>query len=313
MRAAVYDEFGAADRISVRSVEVPEVQEGEVLVRIRAAAVNPVDSAVREGYLNSFIPVSFPAIPGWDMAGVIEERGYSARRFEVGDEVYGYARRPIVQYGTFAEYIVLPESYLALKPKTLSFEESAGIPLTGLTAFQSLVDIGRLQPGQSVLILGASGGIGTMGIQIAREKGATIIGVASSRNHAFMRELGADHCIPYEDTDIAAEIRLLFPDGVDLIFDAASGETLKSSLGALKEGGRLVSILNRGEDLPDGLDFHYLFVEPNSTELTALAELADEGRLKVPVSATFSLENTTEAMRLIETRHTQGKIVVVPG
>lgn len=312
MKAAVYDRFGPESELRIEMVGIPEVKEGEVLVRIKAAAVNPVDAAVKEGHLKSFIPVEFPVIPGWDMAGIVEERGFSARRFEIGDEVYAYARRPVVRYGTFAEYIVIPETYLALKPKTLSFEEAAGIPLTGLTAFQCLIDAGHLQPGQTVLILGASGGIGTMGIQIAREKEATVIGVASAANHDFMRDLGADYTIDYNGADIGAEVRTIARDGVDLIFDAASGESLKKSIKALKPGGRLVSILHDGKDLPEGINFTYVFVEPHSIELTVLAQLADEGKLRVPVSATFTLEQVSEAMKQIETHHTRGKIVITP-
>ncbi|GAB3811871.1 hypothetical protein GCM10028895_02380 [Pontibacter rugosus] len=124
MKVAVYDAFGSADKLEIREIEVPELKEGEVLVKIKAAAVNPVDSAVREGYLKDFLPVEFPAIPGWDVAGVVEERGFSSRRFQKGDDVYAYARRPLVKYGTYAEYIVLPESYLASKPTSLSFEEA---------------------------------------------------------------------------------------------------------------------------------------------------------------------------------------------
>lgn len=312
MRAATYQAFGSAEKIQVTTVDIPELKEGEVLVRVKAAGVNPVDSAVREGHLKSFIPVCFPAIPGWDVAGVVEDRAYSARRFEVGEEVYAYARRPLVQYGTFAEYIVIPESYLAAKPKTLSFEEAAGIPLVGLTAFQALIDLGRLQAGQTVLILGSSGGIGSMGIQIAKAKGAVIIGVAGSSNHDYMKELGADFTIDYNNTDVAEEVRKVATEGVDLIFDAASGDTLLKSLPALKPEGKLISILNTGEGIPSNIHFQYLFVEPNSTELAALAELADEGKLQVHVSARYSLEETAEAMKQIETHHTRGKIVIMP-
>jgi NADPH:quinone reductase-like Zn-dependent oxidoreductase len=312
MRAAVFNEFGSAEKIQISNIDIPELKEGEVLVRVMAASVNPVDSAVREGWLKAVIPVVFPAIPGWDLAGVIEERGYSARRFENGDQVYAYARRPVVQYGSYAEYIVIPESYLALKPKTLSFGEAAAIPLVGLTAFQSLIVAGRLQAKQIVLILGASGGIGTMAIQIAKEKGATVIGVASEKNQAYMKDLGADHTIDYHVSDLDAAIKNLAPEGVDLIFDAASGTTLKRSLSSLKLKGKLVSILNQGKDLPEDIDFQYVFVEPNSTQLSALAELADEGKLKLPALQQFPLEHTAEAMKEIETHHTRGKIVIIP-
>ncbi|WP_245964504.1 NADP-dependent oxidoreductase [Rufibacter immobilis] len=312
MRAAYYEAFGSADQIKVGELEVPELKEGEVLVRIKAAAVNPVDSAVREGHLKQFLPINFPAIPGWDVAGVVEDRGFSARRFAVGDEVYAYARRPLVQHGTFAEYIALPESYLARKPQNLSFEETAGIPLVGLTAYQSLFDAGNLQAGQTVLILGASGGIGTLGIQLAKNCGATVIGVASQKNHAFMQELGAHHTIDYNGQDVGEAVKAIAPDGVDLIFDAASGETLTQSLKALKPDGKLVSILNQGQDLDKNLNFQYVFVEPNSAELDILCELAEAGKLKVHVSQTYPLDQAAEAMRQIETHHTKGKIVIVP-
>lgn len=311
MRAAYYEAFGSADNLKVGELEVPQLKEGEVLVKLKAAAVNPVDAAVRAGHLKAFLPTVFPVVPGWDMAGVVADRGFSARRFIAGDEVYAYARRPVVQWGTYAEYIVLPETYLALRPQRLSWEEAAGIPLVGLTAYQSLYIAGNLQKGQTVLILGASGGIGTLAIQLARAKGAEVIGVASKKNHAYMKELGATHTIDYHNTHIGEAVKQLYADGVDLIFDAASGETLQQSLTALKKNGTLVSILNHGTDIDKSINFHYVFVEPNATQLSHLRELADEGQLKVPVSKTYSLNETAEAMRQIESHHTTGKIVIV--
>ncbi|MFA1773218.1 NADP-dependent oxidoreductase [Rufibacter glacialis] len=312
MRAAYYHEFGGPENIEVGTLKVPELQEGEVLVRVMAAGVNPVDNAVLAGWLNSKLPVQFPAIPGWDVAGVVEDRGFSARRFHVGDEVYAYARRPTVQHGTFANYIVLPESYLAHRPKNLAWEAAAGIPLVGLTAYQSLFDAGQLEHGQTVLILGASGGVGSLGIQLAKWKGATVVGVASQKNHAFLKDLGADHTVDYKNTYVGQAVKELFPEGVDLIFDGASGETLQQSLEALKPGGKLVSILNTGEDLDPGIDFQYVFVEPNSRQLEHLRELAEAGSLKVHVSQVYSLNQAAEALRQIASHHTTGKIVVVP-
>ncbi|GAB2532586.1 NADP-dependent oxidoreductase [Rufibacter soli] len=310
MKAAFYKEFGDTDKIIVGQLNVPAVGEGEVLVRIKAAAVNPVDNAVMAGYLSQFLPNGFPTIPGWDVAGVVEERGFSARRFQVGDEVYAYARRPTVQWGTFAEYLVIPESYLAHKPKSHSFEEAAGIPLVGLTAYQSLFDAGNLQAGQTVLILGASGGVGSLGIQLAKEKGATVIGVASQKNHGFMIDLGADHTLDYNGTNIGEALKQLFPQGVDLIFDCASGETLRQSLAALKPGGTLVSILHQGEGLDKSINFKYVFVEPNALQLEELRALAEAGKLKVHVSGTYTLDQTAEALQQIATHHTTGKIVI---
>jgi len=311
MRAALYKEFGGPEKVTIGTIDVPELKEGEVLVRIKAAGVNPVDYAVREGYLKDFLPQNFPTIPGWDMAGVVEDRGFAARRFEIGDEIYAYVRRPTVQYGTFAEYIVIPESYLANRPKNISWEEAAGIPLVGLTAYQSLYDVGQLKEGQTVLILGASGGVGSLGIQLAKAKGATVIGVASQQNHDFMRELGADYTIDYKTEHVGETTRNFAPDGVDLIFDCTSGETLKQSVTALKPNGKLVSILNHGEDLDKSINFTYVFVEPNSKQLDHLRELAEAGKLKVHISKTYTLDEAAEALKQIQTLHTKGKIVVV--
>ncbi|MDQ4139653.1 MAG: NADP-dependent oxidoreductase [Bacteroidota bacterium] len=312
MKAAVYEEFGGPEKIQIRTVSLPELKEGEVLVRVKAAGVNPVDYAVREGYLKDYLTHAFPIIPGWDVAGIVEDRGFSARRFSVGEAVYAYARRPVVQYGTFAEYLVIPESYLARKPENISFEEAAGIPLVGLTAYQSMFDAGNLQSGQTVLILGASGGVGSLGIQLAKVKGARVIGVASEKNHDFMKQLGADFTVDYNQGDIGATIKKLVPDGVDLIFDCASGETLQQSLSALKPTGKLVSILHHGQSLSPDINFQYVFVEPNSTQLEHLRELANNGQLKVHVSQTYTLDQAVEALNQIQTHHTTGKIVIVP-
>lgn len=312
MKAAYYEAFGEIEVLKIGELPLPAVKEGEVLVKIKAAAVNPVDMAVQRGMLNSFLPATFPVVPGWDVAGIVEDRGYAARRFNIGDEVYAYARRPFVQWGTFAEYMVIPESYLALRPKTLSWEETAGIPLVGLTAYQSLYVAGNLQPGQTVLILGASGGIGTLGIQLAKAKGATVIGVASAKNHAYMKEMGADHTIDYHNTHIGEATRQIAGQGVDLFYDAASGETLQQGLMALKEGGTVVSILNRGENIDKSINFHYVFVEPHAAQLDDLRTLADGGKIKVPISEIFPLDKAADALRQIATHHTRGKIVIVP-
>ncbi|WP_017730523.1 NADP-dependent oxidoreductase [Nafulsella turpanensis] len=312
MRAANYSEFGGPEKVKVSSMEVPELKEGEVLIRVKAAGVNPVDAVIREGYYKDMMPHSLPVIPGWDVSGVVEERGHAARRFEVGDEVYAYARRPEVKWGTFAEYIVIPDSYLARKPKNISHDEAAGIPLAGLTAYQSLYGAGNLQEGQRVLIIGASGGVGSFGIQLAKIKGAEVVGVASDKNHAYMRELGADHTIDYKNQHIGQAAKEIYPDGVDLIFDCTSGESLQQGLMALKPSGKLVSILNQGEGIDPGIDFQWVFVEPNVRQLDHLRELAEAGKLKVQVSQTYPLTEAAEALKQIHTLHTTGKIVVVP-
>jgi NADPH:quinone reductase-like Zn-dependent oxidoreductase len=311
MWAAVIHEFGGPEKIKTEILPVPSVQEGEVLVRIQAAGVNPVDTAVREGYMKNRIPHHFPLILGWDMAGIVADIGYSARRFEIGEGVYAYARRPVVRYGTYAEYIVLPESYLAHIPQQISFIEAAGIPLAGLTAYQCLFDAAQLQTGQSVLVLGASGGVGSMAIQLAKYQDAVIIGVASAANQAYMKELGADYTIDYNSGPVGGAVKAIFPQGVDLILDCVSGETLQHSLSALKPGGKVVSILHSGKGLDPAIDFQYVFVEPNSLHLDHLRDLVDSGLLKVHVSRTFPREEAAAAHQQIQSHHTKGKIVLV--
>lgn len=312
MKAVTYHKFGSFENLQVELMDVPEAGEGEVLVRVEAAGVNPVDAAVLKGHLKGAVPHNFPIIPGWDFSGTIEERGFSSRRFDVGEGVYGYARRPVVQWGTFAEYITIPESYLSRRPVNLSPAGSGGIPLVGLTAYQSLYEAGQLEEGQTVLILGASGGVGSMGIQLALARGARVAGVASKANHDYMEELGSESTIDYHDTDVGKAVRDRYPEGVDLIFDCTSGTTLEQSLPALKPDGKLVSILNRGDELDPDIDFEYVFVEPNSRQLDHLRELAEADKLEVHISHKYNMDEAAEALRQIEKLHTRGKIVVKP-
>lgn len=311
MKAAKYEEFGEPENVKVGQMEIPDLKEGEVLVKIKAAGVNPVDEVVLNGTYKDMMPHKLPVIPGWDMAGVIEERGHAARRFEVGDEVYAYARRPEVKWGTFAEYIVIPESYLSNKPGSISFEEAAAIPLAGLTAYQALYEAGGLKEGQTVLILGASGGVGSYAIQLAKARNAKVIGVASKENHEYMRSLGADHCIDYHDRDVGEATKEIFSEGVDLIFDCTSGKSMKESIKALKGEGKMVSILTQKEDIEEDIKFEFVFVEPNSAQLNHIFQLVENNKLKVNISKKYQLDEVSEALKQIKTLHTTGKIVLV--
>ncbi len=311
MKAANYDEFGGVEEVKVSEVDLPELKEGEVLVKIKAAGVNPVDAVVMKGQYKDMMPHHLPIIPGWDMAGVVEKRGHAARRFEKGDEVYAYARRPEVKWGTFAEYIIIPESYLSLRPKNVSWEEAGGLPLAGLTAYQSLYSAGDLKENETVLILGASGGVGSFAIQLSKIRGAKVFAVASKKNHSYMKSLGADHTIDYKNEDIGEAVKKIAPKGVDLIFDCTKGESLKQSLKALKDSGKLVSILSQGEEVDKDINFQFVFVEPNSKQLHHYRELVEEGKIKIEVNKTFPLEKTTDVLAQIKTLHTTGKIVII--
>jgi NADPH:quinone reductase-like Zn-dependent oxidoreductase len=314
MKAAFIEEYGDLTNIKTGQLDKPEAGEGEVLVRVKAAGVNPVDAAVAQGMLKDAIPGEFPLIPGWDVAGVIEEVGHSVSRFSSGDEVYAYARRPKIQYGTFAEYVSLPESYLAERPTNISMEEAGGIPLVGLTAYQSIFDFGELKKGQTLLILGASGGVGTLAIQLAKSVGAKVIGVASEANHEYMKELGADITIDYKNNHVGKAVKKAQPEGVDLIFHCSRGDSFAQVMEAdvLKDGGKVVSITKSKPDISDDIEFKYVFVEPNAEQLEHIAGLADNGKIKVPVSKTYSLEEAGQALQEIEKLHTRGKLVITP-
>jgi len=310
MKAVYYEQFGDLNRLITGELDKPEPGEGDVLLKVKSAGVNPVDAAVARGMLKDVIPTEFPVVPGWDIAGIVEERGHAARRFEKGDEVYAYARRPVIQHGTFAEYISLPESYLAIRPQNVTMEEAGGIPLVGLTAYQSLFDAGSLKEGETLLILGASGGVGSVAIQLAKNVGATVIGVASEKNHEYMKELGADNVIDYSSGDVGEMVREIAPDGVDMIFHCSRGDSLNQSKTTLKPGGRLISITNSEPDVPEDVTFQYVFVEPNAQQLDHLRQLADEGNLTLPVTETYSLDEAGAALRDIESLHTRGKRVI---
>jgi NADPH:quinone reductase-like Zn-dependent oxidoreductase len=313
MKACTIEAFGGRDRLRITDLPTPEAGEGEVLIRIHAAGINPVDWKIREGWLKDMIPHEFPLIPGWDLSGVVEAVGHSARRFTPGDDVYAYARRPVVQYGTYAEYITLPESYVSRKPENLSMTEAASIPLTTLTAYQALFVAGRLKAGQSVFILGASGGVGSSAVQLAVEKGCRVVGLASGRNHEYLKHLGAEFVIDYEQRDFTEGLGEVMPDGVDLVFDCHGGDTLLGGLSCARTGGSLVSITETvDEDLLKQRDvrFAFTFVEPHVPQLDHIRGLIETGRFKANVTQTFPLDQVAQAHEAMETGHTRGKIVL---
>jgi NADPH:quinone reductase-like Zn-dependent oxidoreductase len=312
MKACFIESFGGRDQMKVADLPKPQPGEGEVLVRVHAAGVNPVDWKIREGGLKDLFPHRFPIILGWDMAGVVEAAGPNAGRFKAGDPVYAYARLPEIHNGTYAEYIVLPETHLALKPGNLSMVEAASIPLTALTAYQSL-EAGGLQAGESVFILGASGGVGSCAVQLAAIRGARVVGLASGRNHDYLEALGADAAIDYERGDFIQSLGELLLQGADMVLDCHGGDTLARGLLCVRPGGRVVSIVDTvdAEDLKKrDVRFNYVFVEPSAPQLDLLRGLIESGRFKPQVSHVFDLEQAVEAHAQMETGHTRGKVVL---
>lgn len=316
MRAMVIHQFGGRDQLQPADLPTPVPGRGEVLIRVQAAGVNPVDVKIREGLARTRFPHQFPIILGWDVAGVIESTGPGATRFRAGDAVYAYARKAIVKDGTYAEFVVLPQANVALKPASLDFAEAAAVPLAALTAWQSLFDAAGLQRGQTVLIHAAAGGVGGFAVQLARWKGARVIATASAANHDYVRSLGAHQVIDYQQDDFVAAVRRAVPDGVDVAYDTVGGDVQQRSALAVRKGGVLVSILAFADEAAvraNGVEPRYVFVAPNAGQLKRLAQLIERGKLKVHLAARLPLAEAARAHEMIETRHTRGKIVLEIG
>jgi NADPH:quinone reductase-like Zn-dependent oxidoreductase len=303
MKAITYSEYGSPDVLELTDVPLPKVGPGMVLVKVKTAAVNPVDWKIMAGYLDAAMDLQFPAIPGWDVAGVVESVGIDARQFQPGDEVIAYGRKDYVHGGSFAEYIALPERLLARKPASLGWNESAGLPLAGLTAYQVLNRLG-LTSGETVLIHGGAGGVGSLGIQIAVARGAKVIATASEKNHEFLRSLGAEP-VAYGG-GLADRVRALRPGGVEVVADFAGGN-LDATLAVLAEGGRHASIADSEVEEHGGT---WMWVSPIGADLQELAELVDQRNIRVEVAKVLPLAQSAEAFRLNMEGHTRGKIVV---
>ncbi|ANP56973.1 NADPH:quinone reductase-like Zn-dependent oxidoreductase [Streptomyces griseochromogenes] len=305
MKGISYSRYGGPEVLEYGDVRDPKVGPDQVLVKVRAAAVNPVDWKCREGYLDAVLDVVFPVVPGWDVSGVVVQPGTSVPEFSVGDEVIGYVREDFLSRGTFAEYVAAPVRTLARKPRNLSFEEAAGLPLAGLTAYQVLVKALEVERGETVLVHAAAGGVGSLAVQIAVHLGARVIGTAGEHNHDFVRGLGGEPVAHGEG--LADRVRALVPEGVDAAFDTIGGETLKTSADLLAPEGRLASIAD-SEVLSYG--GRYCFARADAEDLTKLSRLAEEGAVSVHVQETFPLERTADAHRLSQEGRTRGKIVV---
>ena len=305
MRAAVYDQFGSADVLEVREVDNPPVGPDTVLVRAKATSVNPVDWKVREGYLQGAFPHHLPIIPGWDVSGVVEAVGPAVGTgIEVGDEVYGYVRRDDVKFGTAAELVSVPERLVTRKPRSLSFEDAAAVPLAAMTAYQALVEAAQVKAGDRVLVHAAAGGVGHFAVQIATALGAEVIGTASARNHEYVEGLGAATVLDHSAGPISEQL----DEPVDVVLDLVGGPALEDAPKQVRDAERIVSIVDADTVLK--LGGKYVFVRPDMGTLDALTELIEQGRLRVDVTETFTLEQIAEAHRSSESGRTRGKIVI---
>jgi NADPH:quinone reductase-like Zn-dependent oxidoreductase len=306
MKAVRMHEYGGPEVLHYEDAPRPEPAAGEVLVRVHAAAVNPVDWKVRAGQTKGFLDYTLPLIPGWDLSGVVESVGAGVVDWKVGDEVY--SRPDISRNGSYAEYVAVKAPELGRKPKSLDHLGAAAIPLAGLTAWQALFDAAGLAAGQRVLIHAAAGGVGTFAVQLAKWKGAQVIGTASERNHAFLRELGADETIDYNKGPFETVVH-----DVDVVLDTMAGEVRQRSWQVLKKGGILVSILgppSAEEAAAHGVRQAGVFVQPNRAQLEEIGKLVDAGKLRPIVEEVLPLKEAARAHAKNETLHTRGKLVL---
>ncbi|GID27554.1 NADPH:quinone reductase-like Zn-dependent oxidoreductase [Paractinoplanes brasiliensis] len=307
MRAIALDEYGDPDVMKLRDLPDPLVGPDTVRIRVRAAGVNPVDHVIRAGHLQGAYPHHLPLIPGWDVAGVVDQVGPAVTRFRVGEEVMAYARKDSVQHGTYAELVSVTERACAHKPAAMSFAEAGGLPLAGLTALQSLT-AASVGPSDVLLVNAAAGGVGHIAVQIARALGVTrVIGTASSANHDFLRSLGAEP-VEYGDELPKRLADLVGGDGrVDVAVDYHGGDGLKALPKLVRHPVRHASVVDPVVKEQGG---RYVFVRPDGVELETLGSLAAGGRLRVEVAQQFPLEQAAEAHRLIEQGHVRGKVVL---
>ncbi|MGO6741791.1 NADP-dependent oxidoreductase [Rhizobium ruizarguesonis] len=330
MKAFVVDKYKKKGALRLANLPEPELQDNDLLVRIQATAVNVLDSKVRDGEFKLILPYRPPFILGHDVAGTVVKIGPGVRRFKVGDEVY--ARPRDHRIGTFAEFIAVDEADVALKPNNLSMTEAASIPLVGLTAWQALVEVGKVKPGQKVFIQAGSGGVGTFAIQLAKHFGATVATTTSAGNAELARSLGADVVIDYKTQDFEKVL-----SGYDLVLNSQDPKTLEKSLGVLKPGGQLISIsgppdpafagelglnlflklvlrlLSRGVRKKAkrlGIRYSFLFMRAEGQQLGQITALIESGAIRPVVDKVFPFEKTGDALAYVETGRARGKVVI---
>ncbi|MFH8936951.1 NADP-dependent oxidoreductase [Streptomyces griseosporeus] len=308
MHAIVQTAFGGPEVLTCTETDVPEPGAGEVLLRVGGAGVNPGDAVLRSGRVPDL--VTLPWTPGNDVAGVVEHVGPGVTRFAPGDEVYGML--PVSRRGAYAEYTAAPAAALAPKPKNLDLPHAAAVPLAAVTAWTALDALGRVGPGDRVLIHAAAGGVGHVAVQLAAERGAHVIGTARPAKHDWLGELGADELVDYTAVDFRDAVA-----PVDVVLDLVGGAYGGRSLDVLRPGGLLVgAAIDPGVDeaaaAARGLRYAWVTAEPSGQALEPVTERIETGRLRVAVERTYPLAEAAEAHRAIEAKRTTGKLVLVP-
>ncbi len=307
MKAIRLHEFGGPQVLTYEDAPKPEPKEGEVLIKVAAAGVNPVDAMIESGAMEEMAKHTLPLVPGWDAAGTVEMLGPGVTGFTVGDAIFAFA--DIRRDGTYAEYAVIAAEALCSKPASLDFPAAASIPLAGTTAWQALFEEANLQSGQTILIHGAGGAVGAFAVQFAKVKGATVIATATGDDIAYVRSIGANVVVDYktEKFEDAAH-------GVDAVLDTISGETQARSWATLRDGGVLVSTLPGAEAPPEaaarGVQGKSFMAHPDGPQLKEIAGLVDAGKVETRIGQTFPLSEAKQAQETAKSGHTKGKIVL---
>lgn len=307
MRAVRFHGYGEAGVLRCEDAPIPTPGDGELLVKVHAAGVNPADVQFRRGDYQAFVPLPLPFIPGWDVAGTVVATGAGASGFELGERVFAMA--DMSRNGAYAEYIALRACDVARAPARLPLEHAAGVPLAALTAWKALFDIAELRAGQSVLVHAGAGGVGQFAIQLAERAGARVIATASAPNHALLRRLGAEVLVDYRTADFAASLK-----DIDVVLDTVGGQTREKSWPVLRQGGILVAIAMPPPDPAaagrHGVRTAMVAVTPHGDRLAEIARLIDAGELEVMIDRQFPLDQAADAHRRIEQGHTRGKIIL---
>src|SRR6184192_1047368 len=306
MKAVVIHQYGGAEVLKYEDVPQLEPKQDQLRIRVIAAGVNPVDGMIRSGMFDKEGRRAFPVILGGDISGVVEKVGSNITKFKSGDPVFAYVS--LDNSGGYAQYAVVTEREAAPKPKSLTYVEAAAVPIVALTAWQALIDTAKLKAGQTVLIHGGSGGVGSFAIQIAKAHGAKVIATASTANQELLKQLGADVAIDYTKQNFENIAK-----DVDVVLDSIGKDTLARSYGVMKKGGIIVSLVARpdpAELAKHGIRGEALSVDPNSDELSEIGKLIDEKKINVIVSQTFPLSEARKAQEQVATGHTRGKIVL---
>lgn len=315
MKAIYYQQHGTAQVLELGERPKPQAGPDEVLLKVYATSVNPIDRRLRAGELQEYISRTFPVIPGWDVAGEIVALGENVKGWAVGDEVMGLAFTWAIQHGSYAEYCPISSDAITHKPSNIGYEQAAAIPLVSLTAWQALFEFGQLKPGQSVFIQAGAGGVGSVAIPMAKHLGAKVYTTASSANHGYVKSLGADVVIDYRTDDYEKRLRELEPQGLDLVLESLLGEGIaEAAIRLTKDGGRVAYMNNEPPAMEEisqrSITAEFLHHRPDGEMLTELAALFESGALPLPQIEVRPLEEAQAAHLASEAGHTKGKIVL---